>query len=150
VRRILLPFPGAWKVRSFGSIDSWCEVLARCGWSFHVSLHRFPAPYVTQSSLSRWEFFTTLDYEWRVIRGRLPYRWTIWVRNDRGFTLVSSAVMCPWADLRLVDLLLCTGGRSHGCDCFPCHYEHYGPNRLSSGYRLLRLPPHLNSDQPQF
>ncbi|KAN0103988.1 hypothetical protein V8E52_011418 [Russula decolorans] len=26
-----------------------------------------------------WEFFTTLDYEWGVIRGRLPYRWTIWI-----------------------------------------------------------------------
>ncbi|KAH9985086.1 hypothetical protein BJV77DRAFT_139589 [Russula vinacea] len=24
-----------------------------------------------------WEFFTTLEYEWKVIRGRLPYRWTI-------------------------------------------------------------------------
>lgn len=28
---------------------------------------------------NRWEFFTTLDFEWRVIRGRVPYRWTIWV-----------------------------------------------------------------------
>ncbi|KAI0294354.1 hypothetical protein BC826DRAFT_341154 [Russula brevipes] len=26
-----------------------------------------------------WEFFTTLDYEWDVIRGRRPYGWTIWV-----------------------------------------------------------------------
>jgi hypothetical protein len=26
-----------------------------------------------------WEFFTTLDYEWDVIRGHRPYRWTIWV-----------------------------------------------------------------------
>ncbi|KAN0118812.1 hypothetical protein V8E52_004923 [Russula decolorans] len=26
-----------------------------------------------------WEFFTTLDYEWDVIRGRRPYRWTIWI-----------------------------------------------------------------------
>ncbi|KAI0294359.1 hypothetical protein BC826DRAFT_341327 [Russula brevipes] len=26
-----------------------------------------------------WEFFTTLDYEWSVIRGRRPYRWTIWI-----------------------------------------------------------------------
>jgi len=26
-----------------------------------------------------WEFFTTLDYEWKVIRGRIPYRWTIWI-----------------------------------------------------------------------
>jgi hypothetical protein len=31
---------------------------------------------------SSWEFFTTLDYEWRVIRGHLPHRYTIWVRNN--------------------------------------------------------------------
>ncbi|KAH9974565.1 hypothetical protein BGW80DRAFT_1301245 [Lactifluus volemus] len=24
-----------------------------------------------------WEFFTTLDLEWSVIRGNRPYRWTI-------------------------------------------------------------------------
>ena len=28
-----------------------------------------------------WEFFTTLDYEWSIIQGRRPYRWTIWVRS---------------------------------------------------------------------
>ena len=33
------------------------------------------------SSAFRWEFITTLDYEWNVIRGRQPYRWTIWVRT---------------------------------------------------------------------
>jgi hypothetical protein len=26
-----------------------------------------------------WEFFTTLYFEWDVIRGRRPYRWTIWI-----------------------------------------------------------------------
>jgi hypothetical protein len=26
-----------------------------------------------------WEFITNLDYEWDVIRGNRPYRWTIWV-----------------------------------------------------------------------
>ncbi|KAF8491703.1 hypothetical protein F5888DRAFT_964701 [Russula emetica] len=26
-----------------------------------------------------WEFFNTLDYEWMVIRGYLPYRWSIWI-----------------------------------------------------------------------
>ncbi|KAF8473077.1 hypothetical protein DFH94DRAFT_855978 [Russula ochroleuca] len=36
-----------------------------------------------------WEFFTTLDYEWRVIRGRLPYRWTIWIYS---FTRVAALV----------------------------------------------------------
>lgn len=46
----------------------------------------------TQLSLSSWEFFTTLDYEWAVIRGRLPYRWTILVCDNQ----------CPyWRVLRL-------------------------------------------------
>ncbi len=30
-------------------------------------------------SVPSWEFFTTLDYEWDVIQGHRPYRWTIWV-----------------------------------------------------------------------
>ncbi|KAI0274122.1 hypothetical protein BGY98DRAFT_95053 [Russula aff. rugulosa BPL654] len=34
-------------------------------------------PYLT--GIYFWEFFTTLDYEWRVIRGRLPHRYTIWI-----------------------------------------------------------------------
>jgi hypothetical protein len=32
--------------------------------------------------LLSWEFFTTLDFEWSIIRGNRPYRWTIWVRAD--------------------------------------------------------------------
>lgn len=36
-----------------------------------------------------WEFFTTLDYEWKVIRGRLPQRYSIWVRNNRCISGVS-------------------------------------------------------------
>ena len=45
-----------------------------------------PTVYHTASytpSAFRWEFVTTLDYEWNVIRGRQPYRWTIWVRTYR-------------------------------------------------------------------
>ena len=49
--------------------------------------------------MDSWEFFTTLDYEWDVIRGRRPYRWTIWVRSDRPFTLVSSATQEVLTDL---------------------------------------------------
>jgi len=33
----------------------------------------------TTNGLYLWEFFTTLDYELDVIRGRRPYRWTIWI-----------------------------------------------------------------------
>ena len=49
--------------------------------------------------LFSWEFFTTLDYEWRIIRGNLPHRWTIWVRNNKHLNLVSSATQEPRADL---------------------------------------------------
>ena len=38
------------------------------GWTIYVSLHRFSARHQTQSFLSSWEYITTLDYEWRVIR----------------------------------------------------------------------------------
>jgi len=41
------------------------------------------------SGLFIWEFFTTLDYEWSVIRGHRPYRWTIWVYSlSRVATLI--------------------------------------------------------------
>jgi len=31
------------------------------------------------SGLYIWEYFVTLDFEWKVIRGRRPYHWTIWI-----------------------------------------------------------------------
>ena len=102
VCRILLPLSIAWTVSSSDSVNSnLLEVLARHGWSLPVSLHRFPTCYATQPSLSSWEYLTTLDYEWRVIRGHLPYWWMIWVHNDGHFTFVSPAMLCPWADLHL-------------------------------------------------
>ncbi|KAI0255671.1 hypothetical protein BJV78DRAFT_692975 [Lactifluus subvellereus] len=37
-----------------------------------------------------WEFVTTLDYELSVVRGRRPYRWTIWIYSlTRIATLVA-------------------------------------------------------------
>jgi hypothetical protein len=41
--------------------------------------------------ISSWEFVTTLDYEWSIIWGRRPYRWTIWVCDRRA----SFASHCP-------------------------------------------------------
>src|SRR5260221_317651 len=48
-------------------------------------------PYPTSTSrcnlgptpISSWEYFTTLHYELDVMRGHRPYRWTIWVCNNR-------------------------------------------------------------------
>ena len=95
VRRTFLPISrSCWKSRSPGSINSDPrEVLAHHGWSLLVSLHCYYARYPTQSFFSSWEYLTTLDYEWKVIRGHVPYRWTIWVRNndDHLFHLSSCA-----------------------------------------------------------
>ncbi|KAH9985890.1 hypothetical protein BJV74DRAFT_929491 [Russula compacta] len=44
----------------------------------------------TLGGLYIWEFITTLDYEWSVIRGRFPYRWTIWLYS---FTRVATLVI---------------------------------------------------------
>ncbi|KAI0281972.1 hypothetical protein BGY98DRAFT_156449 [Russula aff. rugulosa BPL654] len=47
----------------------------------------------TTDGIFIWEFFTTLDYEWNVIRGHEPYRWTIWVYSiARVSTLMAIAL----------------------------------------------------------
>lgn len=48
-----------------------------------------------------WEFFVNLDYEWSVIRGRRPYRWTIWVCNDMRYYLVLLPKSGPGTNLHL-------------------------------------------------
>jgi len=51
----------------------------------------------TLDGLFLWEFVTTLDYEWKVIQGHLPYRWTIWVYSlTRVATLayIILAIIC--------------------------------------------------------
>jgi hypothetical protein len=67
-------------------------------WPLHCLLLMSMAP---QNSIltSSWEFFTTLEYEWSVFRGRRPYRWTIWVCGHRHLTLASSATPKPLPDL---------------------------------------------------
>lgn len=99
MRRLLLLSSSPRKVQPSNSVISgYFEALACYEWSLYVSPHHFPALYATQPSLSSWEFFTTLDYEWKVIRGRLPYRWTTWVRNNRCFAFVICHAL-PLADL---------------------------------------------------
>jgi len=41
-----------------------------------------------------WEFATTLDYEWSIIWGRRPYRWTIWIYS---FTRLAALVVVTLA-----------------------------------------------------
>ncbi|KAI0281960.1 hypothetical protein BGY98DRAFT_1094571 [Russula aff. rugulosa BPL654] len=46
------------------------------------------------SALYIWEFITTLDYEWKVIRGRLPYRWTIWIYSLTRMAALVGVILC--------------------------------------------------------
>jgi hypothetical protein len=61
------------------------EVLAHRVWHLHVSL-LVPVT-ITYSCCfpnRSWEFVTTLNFEWNVIRRHQRYRWTIWVRDDKA------------------------------------------------------------------
>jgi len=51
--------------------------------------------------LYAWEFFNTLDYEWDVIRGRLPYRWTIWVYSTTRVSTLVGLTIC----LAIMDIM---------------------------------------------
>ena len=73
-------------------------LLAYHKWPLHVGfdlLCRFPA----LTSTPRWEYLTTLDFELDVIRGRRPYRWTIWVGNYRRYSrLPSFTLVRTWVE----------------------------------------------------
>ena len=73
--------------------DSTCEYASRLSLLTHH-------PYTVTAS---WEYFTTLEYEWSVLRGHRPYRWTIWVRRymrSPSFPLPQdSTAPVSWADL---------------------------------------------------
>ena len=55
------------------------EILACCGWTLLVCLPRHALDSHKISINSSWELFTTLDYEWSVIRRHRSFRCTIWV-----------------------------------------------------------------------
>ncbi|KAH9974538.1 hypothetical protein BGW80DRAFT_145820 [Lactifluus volemus] len=40
-----------------------------------------------------WEFITTLDFEWSVIRGHRPYRWTIWIYSLTRMTAFMAVIL---------------------------------------------------------
>ncbi|KAH9981975.1 hypothetical protein BJV74DRAFT_797688 [Russula compacta] len=40
-----------------------------------------------------WEFVTTLDYEWSVIRGHRPYRWSIWIYSVARATTLFAVIL---------------------------------------------------------
>ncbi len=65
-------------------------MVSTCGSTLRSALRAFSSSVIpfalTGTRLhTSWEFVTTLNYEWRTIRGRQPYRWTIWVCNYRRY-----------------------------------------------------------------
>ncbi|KAI0000898.1 hypothetical protein BJV77DRAFT_958606 [Russula vinacea] len=41
-----------------------------------------------------WEFVTTLDYEWSIIRGRRGYGWTIWIYMTTRMATLIAMILC--------------------------------------------------------
>ena len=58
-----------------------------------------------------WEFLSTLDLEWNVIRGHRPHRWTIWVSSHSPFfflfycytSVANSLIFSPGRSIPLPD-----------------------------------------------
>ena len=69
--------------------------------------------HVTYPCFPSWEFITTLDYEWSVIRGHRPYQWTIWVRIF--FFGLTKPTAEPPSDI-FIGSLPDTRGRTFGSD----------------------------------
>ncbi|KAI0003774.1 hypothetical protein BJV74DRAFT_811649 [Russula compacta] len=65
-------------------------------WVYVMFLHTLFGLYI-------WEFFTTLDYEWSVIRGHRPYRWSFWIYSaTRAATLMAEIISI--VDLDVISL----------------------------------------------
>jgi len=56
----------------------------------------------TMSGLYIWKFFTHLDYEWSVIKGCRPYRWTIWIYSTVRLATLMAVI------IQLVTLVIAT------------------------------------------
>ncbi|KAH9984324.1 hypothetical protein BJV74DRAFT_886495 [Russula compacta] len=48
----------------------------------------------TLAGLYIWEFVTTFDYEWSVIRGHRPYRFSIWIYSVARVTTLVAVILC--------------------------------------------------------
>ncbi|KAH9986377.1 hypothetical protein BJV77DRAFT_1029246 [Russula vinacea] len=60
----------------------------------------------TVNGIYIWEYFTTLDYELDVIRGRCPHQWTIWIYSlMRAATLL--AIIPDFVNLNVVTPINC-------------------------------------------
>jgi hypothetical protein len=94
---------------------------------------------------TRWEFVTTLDYEWCVVRGRLPYRWTMWVRSCRPICLPPPIrhLFAPW-----VALLPYATRHAHGRYHKPPFPQLNESNELSGLFSAFCLTPYIHELNP--
>ena len=75
------------------------QMVSTCGSSYAVI--DMPLLRDLTNPTRSWEFFTNLDYEFDIIRGRRPYRWTIWVRNSGLCFRASHPRLCLGLNSRL-------------------------------------------------
>ncbi|KAH9953462.1 hypothetical protein BC827DRAFT_1159247 [Russula dissimulans] len=59
-----------------------------------------------------WEFVSNLNYEWGVIRGHRPHRWTMWIYFITRLATLAAVIM------NLVSLKITASASSSGCQMF--------------------------------
>lgn len=69
------------------------EIRPYSRWRIYVSLYirywRVRANGSYMHSVQRWEFLSTIWFEWSFISGNRPYRWSVWVSIDRDLSDMS-------------------------------------------------------------
>lgn len=116
--------PVFWQGFSPSSVTCW--MVSTC-----KSMHLVLSLHVTRLGFThipdiRWEFFPSLDYEWRVVQGRVYYRCSIWVRISSW----AHRLLPRQTDLFLslwVDILSFTHFHAHGRDHEHRRFQHDGP-----------------------
>ena len=47
----------------------------------------------TSDTLCRWEFFTSLWFEWQIITGKRGYRWSIWASSTKSIHSLAANIL---------------------------------------------------------
>jgi hypothetical protein len=103
-----------------------------------------PTCHMTLFFTLSWEIVTTLDYEWNVIRGRRPYRWTIWVCNHSPFSACSVTLLCETDCCVVVALLSYPCGHPRGCRYECIHPSVNDPSQLRGVCHVICLRPYAH------
>ena len=115
-----------------------------CGPSSHDWHSAAPTCHITLFFTLSWEIVTTLDYEWNVIRGRRPYRWTIWVCNHSPFFVCSATLQCETDCSVVVALLSYPYGHPRGCGYEYIYSFFNDPSQLRGMCHVFCLRPYAH------